>query len=153
MPQQTSRAISQTESTKADAGRKSGASRTKRAEARRLRVMSAFDQLDVPHQRQPYSNSSVDALLEILNRKPLPREDQNVELDEYEFIARGAQSLPSEKYWELFDAYMDRYGADFPTLGPYKRETVIKDLKALGITSKHRPRRSGYRTPFAAKTT
>jgi hypothetical protein len=50
---------------------------------------------------------------------------------------------PSEAWWKLLDEYFEHQGADFPSLEHYNRETVIKDLKALRLRSKHKAPRSG----------
>jgi len=66
-------------------------------------------------------------------------------LDENESIAPPNSDSKSDKYWALFDEVIDtliKDGADFPSLRTVKRETLIKDLKALGIKSSRRKQRS-----------
>jgi hypothetical protein len=95
------------------AGRSSGMARAGRADIRRVFVKAAFEQLKPAHRFQPYSDDSIDAL--------------------------------GRKYREL----LGEGGVDPDFLiskAPFfraKRETLIKDLKTLGIRSKRRRRRTG----------
>lgn len=129
-------------SSKADAGRKSGASRRLRGEWRRLRVLKEFEQLPAPNRGQPFSDDTLDTLLSRLNPKPSPTGEMTIAA---EGAAPRGERLPSpsETWWKLFDEYFEHQGADIPNLEHYNRETVIKDLKALRIRTKHKASRSG----------
>jgi hypothetical protein len=108
------------------AGKKSGVKRKGRAEIRRYFVKVAFERLKpVAYQMQPYSDDSIDAL-------------------EVEYRQLLAESLAEAKP----EASAERRAEDLRRLmsaAPFKadRETLIKDMKQLGIRSRRRKSRSG----------
>jgi hypothetical protein len=96
------------------AGKRSGSVRAFRVQTRRFVVKAAFERLKPPYRVQPFSNDSITAL-ELEYRRILVEDvgDNDAEL--------------------------------LMSLAPYKanRETLIKDLKALGIRSQRRKQISG----------
>jgi hypothetical protein len=99
------------------AGKKSGSMRAGRAKLRLLFVRAAFDRLKPAYQMQPFSDHSISALKA-----------------EYRKVVAesGDPTAPHDA-----DLLM--------SASPFKadRETLIKDLKVLGIRSERRKRRSG----------
>jgi len=123
------------------AGKRSGIKRAKVARLRQFFVLGAFEKLRRANQIQPFATQSIDALKEEFRKSPQPSSNLDLTLDEYETIAPRKQH--SDKYWALFDEVYDtliKENFDFRTV---KRETLIKDLKSLGIKSSRRKQRSG----------
>jgi hypothetical protein len=103
-----------------NAGKKSGSVRADRADVRRLIVRAAFNRLLPKYQMQPYSDEAIDALQEECTKMP----------------AR-IKSLDDEDFDSLFSLVMDGHKIQIQV----PRETLIKDMKKLGIHSKLRTRR------------
>jgi hypothetical protein len=103
------------------AGDQSAIMRAGRVGIRRLFVKAAFDRLKPTFQMQPYSEHSIDAL-EVQYRRVLAEGD--------------------EQYPAGFDP------EELMSTAPFKadRDTLKKDLKALGIRSKLRSKRRGKRS-------
>ena len=99
------------------AGKKSGSMRAGRAKIRLLFVQAAYDRLKPAYRMQPFSNHSIDALETEYRKEIAKREDPAAPHD--------ADLLMSA--------------------APFKadRETLIKDMKLLGIRSRRQKRRSG----------
>jgi hypothetical protein len=107
----------QQRSQKSKAGKKSGSARADHAKLRRRLVEAAFRRLPVPNQRQPFSDYSIDALeRECLNPK--------YTVDD-------------------IDLYAELLLADKEIRVKVSRETLINDLKLLGIRSRYRKQRPG----------
>jgi hypothetical protein len=107
-------------------------------------VLNAFEQLKLARRRQPFSNHSLDELLGILNSKSTPALQRVKSRRTLQGVPIYAARAPSSRVMDLLDALFANLGtADLPSVGPYNLETVIKDLKALGVRSKLHPRRSG----------
>jgi hypothetical protein len=105
-----------------DAGKKSASVRAAGAEIRRLIVKCAFNRLPPKYQMQPYSDEAIDALQEECTKMP------------------GRIRFPDDEDFDcLFSLAMD--GHKIQIMVP--RETLIKDMKRLGIRSKLRTQRSG----------
>src|SRR4029453_6333960 len=110
------------EKQKVAAGKKSGAVRAQRQDLRRDFVKAAFDRLKPAHRSQPYSDHSIDAL-EKEYRRLL------AEGDSRPLGARVVGVKPT-----LLDPDL------LTSAAPFKagRETLIDDLKAIGVRSKRR---------------
>jgi hypothetical protein len=110
---------------KSAAGKKSGVKRKARAEIRRYFVKVAFGRLKPAYQMQPFSDHSIDAL-EVEYRKLLAESLAEAEpAASAESRAEGLRRLRSA--------------------APFKadRETLIKDMKRIGIRSRRRKQQSG----------
>ena len=140
-------------SNKRKAGKSSGVKRAKLARLRRFLVLSAFEGLKPTYQLQPFSDAAIDALEEKFRRSSenISNSDLNLDLplDDYETIVRPSPRH-SDKWQALFDEFINMMMcehivdfADFASLRRASRDTLIKDLKALGIRSKYRKQRSG----------
>jgi hypothetical protein len=107
------------------AGKKSGLKRRGRADIRRHFVEVAFRRLKPANQMQPYSDHSVDAL-KMEYRKLLAESLAEAEPE-------ASVESRSEGLRQLMSA------------SPFKadRETLIKDMKRLGIRSRRQKRQSG----------
>jgi hypothetical protein len=110
--------LKENENQQRKAGRKSGSVRGRRTEIRRFFVKAAFKRLPRAFQGHPFSDSTIDALQEECLKTP---------------------SAVNED----FDKYIDILLAGEHLTKPVPRDTLIKDLKALGIRSKRRVTRSG----------
>jgi hypothetical protein len=116
------------------AGKASGIKRAKLVKVRRWFVLSAYEQLQPKHRNQPYSLESLDAL-ENEFRNPTTS-------GEFACDATGRRIGKAPGPWsERLEAMFYEITPFLPeTLGSIKkhvgRETLIKDLKALGIKSK-----------------
>lgn len=133
-------------SKKSRAGKRSGIKRAKIARLRQLFVLGAFENLRRANQIQPFATELIDALQEELRKSPQPTPNFDLALDEDEAIMAPRSKPKSDKYWALFDEVFDTLiedGTDLPSLSTVKRETLIKDLKVLGIKSGRRKQRSG----------
>jgi hypothetical protein len=104
------------------AGKKSARSRAGRALIRQYLVEAAHLQLKPKYQRQPYSDEAIDAL-EIVYRRFLTADDDHGVL-----VSCMLEALSK---------------ADRQALITMSRETLIKDLKVLGIRSRRSVQRSG----------
>jgi hypothetical protein len=105
-------------STSKKAGKASGIKRAKLAERRRSSVLAAFLRLKKAHQTQPYSDESLDALEEELRS--------------------GA------RHGKFFiECYYVRNASEIIQKRTPSRDTIIKDLKALGVRSNRHKKRSG----------
>jgi hypothetical protein len=103
------------------AGKASGIKRAEQAKRRQSRVMSAFARLKPTYQMQPYSNDAIDALEQEL---------------------RGGN--PYTRGGKFFvECYVLPIASDILRKHILNRDTLIKDLKALGIRSKRNKKRSG----------
>jgi hypothetical protein len=98
------------------AGKKSGSMRAGRAKIRLLYVQAAFDRLKPAYRRQPFSEDSIFAL----------------QAEYRKVIAESGD--PAESY----DADLLMSAAPFKA----DRETLKKDMKLLGIRSRHRAHQS-----------
>jgi hypothetical protein len=134
-------------SKKSRAGKRSGIKRAKMARLRQLMVLRAFEDLKRAYQIQPFATESIDALQEGL-RKPSRGAGLVLNLNsvsgKWETVGAPPKQK-SDKYWALFEEVFDtliEHGGDLASMS-MKRETLIKDLKALGIKSSHRKERSG----------
>jgi hypothetical protein len=129
-------------SKKNKAGRASGIKRAKMCRVRRFWVLSAFEKLKPTHQKQPYSSESINALEEefrnpSLGQDPLPQLDPP--LGEYESVLDPSWPVPSEKLMRMMFEMRDDLDVDLSTMQSIRRasrETLIRDLKALGVRSK-----------------
>jgi hypothetical protein len=130
-------------STSKRAGKASGVRRADLARLRRYRVLSAFERLKPAYQNQPYSLESIEALEnELHNPKvhdPLPQLEPP--LSDYESVVNPSRRAPSERLMRRLINTSDIQKP--PSIRRVSRETLIKDLKALGIKSKRRKKRSG----------
>ena len=119
------------------AGKSSGITRAKFAKLRQHSVLSAFERLKPKYQLQPFSEEALDALEEEFRRE---RQDEDG-------VAKPGKSvLPPEQSDRLFkEAIYILLEGKHGTRSVFSasRETLIKDLKALGIRSKLRKQRSG----------
>jgi hypothetical protein len=130
------------------AGRKSGLTRAAWTEIRRFFVLAAFERLKPPYQMQPYAEDSLEALECELRRDVNagnPAEHElSPPLGPYESLAPSVRQPFSD---QLSDALLRAANAML-TYGPGpstqpSRETLKKDLKALGIRSRRTIRRPG----------
>jgi hypothetical protein len=127
------------------AGKASGIRRAKLAKVRRYYVLSAHEQLEPKYRNQPYSSEALDAL---------EKEFHNPTKDEFVYSITNAHELAeggrrvgkarrpaSERLLAMLDDVVpiicEGIGG---SLRKVSRETLIKDLKALGIRSKRRQR-------------
>lgn len=130
------------------AGKSSGVRRAKLAKLRQFFVLAAFERLIPTYQMQPFSDEAIDALEEEFRRQTKRSPDLNLDLspDHYEFIVPSRRRPTSDKLTALLDEAVSvaLEGAS-NARSPFKasRETLIKDLKALGIRSNRRRQRSG----------
>ena len=118
------------------AGKSSGVRRAKLAKLRQFMVLCAFQRLKLTYQMQPFSEEAIDALDEEL-RGPRSDEDEVVIPRRRVFSDKREELLLREAISVLLERKPGqpwRYAS---------RETLIKDLKALGIRSKLRKQRSG----------
>jgi hypothetical protein len=124
-------------SKKRKAGKSSGVRRAKLAKLRQWAVLSAFKRLKPRYQMQPFSEEAIDALEEELRKSPSDE-------DEVDIRKRWSPSEPHEEklFTETIHILLE---SGKPVLAPRhtSRETLKKDLKALGIRSKLRKQRSG----------
>jgi hypothetical protein len=105
-----------------NAGKKSASARAGRAGVRRLIVKAAFNRLLPKYRLQPYSDEAIGALQEECTRMP------------------GPIKFPDDEDFDcLFSLVMDGHNIQIEVT----RETLIKDMKQLGIRSKRRTQRSG----------
>jgi hypothetical protein len=123
-------------SKKSMAGKSSGVRRTKLAKMRQFMVLCAFERLKPRYRMQPFSEEAIDALEEELRG---PRSDE----DEVVIPRRRVLSDEREELLlrEAISVLLERKPGQ-----PWRyasRETLKKDLKALGIRSKLRKQRSG----------
>ena len=130
------------------AGKNSGVRRAKLATLRRFLVLAAFERLKPTYQMQPFSDEAIDALEEEFRRPTKRSSDLNLDLplDEDEVIVPSRLRSPSGKLTSLLDeAVSVALEGTSDVRSPFKasRETLIKDLKALGIRSNRRRQRSG----------
>jgi hypothetical protein len=119
------------------AGKSSGVRRAKLAKLRQSFVLAAFERLKPKYQMQPFSEEAIDAL-EKEFRRDLP-------VDEYGDVVPESRP-PSDKLMDLLDDDVSTLLEEKPgsaSLYDASRETLKKDLKALGIRSKLRKQRSG----------
>ena len=127
------------------AGAISGIVRAKRTKLRRLIVLAAHIGLKPPYRSQPYSTESINTLcdeyLNILQCKP-----NNL----LEVACREMAKEPNcEHTWDfpLFLSTLIKLDHlphnDRHALEKISTETLVKDLKALGVRSKRRKKRSG----------
>jgi hypothetical protein len=159
-------------SKKQKAGKASGARRLNLAKRRQLAVLSAYERLNQPYRDQPFSKYSLDDLEKELDRSEQQRSllkalAQNLEppLSEYEsaveiiedpiahILGKKRRSARRKVHSEKHDALLDdvvRGLLDYKkdkrkTAVPNdrSRDTLINDLKALGIKSKRGKKRSG----------
>jgi hypothetical protein len=133
-------------SKKSIAGKRSGIKRAKIARLRQLFVLAAFEKLKRANQIQPFATESIDVLQEERRKSPQPSSNLELALDEYQTIVPPRSHSHSDKFWALCDEVFDtliKDNVDFASLRTVKRETLIKDLKALGIKSSRRKQRSG----------
>jgi hypothetical protein len=114
------------------AGKKSAVSRAGRTSIRRSLVWAARERLAPQYWVNPYSDDAIDMLKSEFRK--LLHEDVN-----------NSDIVVSAMLAVLSDA-------DRAALNKTARETLIKDVKALGFRSKRNKSRSGSRTPFRAKT-
>lgn len=123
------------------AGKASGIKRANLAKLRRYFVLSAYEQLQPKYRNQPYSLEALDAL-EKEFRNPTRNEFiySIANADELALGGRrvGAARRPSS---ERLDAMRDDVlpillEGTVGSLRNVSRETLVKDLKALGIKSK-----------------
>jgi hypothetical protein len=134
------------------AGKASGNKRAKMRNVRRYLVLRAFEQLKPAHQSQPSSSDSITALVNEFRQPssqhdPLPKLDPP--LSDYESVVDPSMPAPSDKrmammfkVWDdLSDVYRDPKAME--SIRRAKRDTLIADLKALGIRSKRSKKRSG----------
>ncbi len=124
----------------AQAGKRSGEKRAKLALLRRFRVLSAFEKLPPKYRNQPFSVHSLDALEKELRRPSPPGTQSDAELEEYEAIVPPGQP-PSDKLIKLMDQAIEvllHESFTEASLKNARRETLIKDLKALGIRTKRK---------------
>jgi hypothetical protein len=105
-----------------NAGKKSGSVRSDRANVRRLIVKAAFSRLPPRYQMQPYSDEAIDALQEECTK--MPARIRFADDDDFDC---------------LFSLAMDGHNIQIQM----PRETLLKDMKQLGIRSKLRTQRSG----------
>ena len=123
-------------SKKSVAGKRSGIKRAKAAKLRQFFVLSAFERLRAEYRIQPFSDASIDAL----------EEEFRKQLEVHEGIAPRKWRPTSEKLDSLLDEAVEiltEPGAGYHSTHKASRDTLIKDLKALGIKSKMRKDRSG----------
>ena len=119
------------------AGKSSGLRRAKLAKLRQFMVLCAFQRLKPTYQMQPFSEEAIDALEEELRGGPRSDEDEVVIPRRRVFSDKREELLLREAISVLLERKPGqpwRYAS---------RETLIKDLKALGIRSKIRKQRSG----------
>jgi hypothetical protein len=125
------------------AAKASGIRRAKLAQLRRYFVLCAHEQLQAKYRNQPYSLEALDAL-EKEFRNPTQNEFVYSITDARDLAAGGrrvgtATRPPSEKLEAMLDdvvpIVLEGIG---PSLREVSRDTLIKDLKALGIKSKRR---------------
>jgi hypothetical protein len=119
------------------AGKSSGITRAKFAKLRQSFVLSAFERLEPKYQRQPFSEEALDALEEEFRRE---------HQDEDGVRKPGKSVLPPEQSDRLqIEAVNILVEGKYGTRSVFSasRDTLIKDLKALGIRSKLRKQRSG----------
>jgi hypothetical protein len=111
---------------KSAAGKKSGVKRKARDEIRRHFVKVAFGRLKPAYKSQPFSDHSIDAL-EVKYREFLT-----------ESLAEADPAGSAESHAEGLRRLM--------SAAPFKadRETLIKDMKQLGIRSRRRKQQSGW---------
>ena len=127
---------------KRTAGKRSGVKRAKIAVLRRFFVLSAFERLKAIHRIQPFSLASIDALVEEFRRSH--QQDSRLQLleprlSDDEVVVKRLQYPPSERSNALLDeAVTIALELKGEMLASVNRETLIKDLKALGIRSKNR---------------
>jgi hypothetical protein len=94
---------------------------------------------------QPFSDEAIDALEEEFRRPFKPNPNLDPPLEEYESIVTP-RPPPSDRLMNLFDETISTLLEGTPdrtSLFDASRETLIKDLKALGIRSRRRKPRSG----------
>jgi hypothetical protein len=104
-----------------NAGKKSASVRAERADVRRLIVKAAFSRLLSKYQMQPYSDEAIGALQEECTKMP------------------ARIKYPDDEDFDcLFSLAMDGHKIQIQV----PRETLIKDMKQLGIRSKRRTQRS-----------
>ena len=152
-------------STSSQAGKASGRERASRAKWRRLSVLRAFARLKPKYQMQPYSKDALKALeqeLEDDRNRVEPRDEEwgivrswpvrsLSDLDGPPPPKRVPPPDLKAKYERLFIEHVDDVVEKIkaapkprsPSREAPSRETIIKDLKALGIRSKYRKKHSG----------
>ena len=134
-------------SKKSEAGKASGIARANLTWVRRFLVLSAFERLELKNQVQPYSSELIDALEDEFSSpkvfNPFPQLEPP--LLHYESVVNPAARVPSEKLMAMIDdELVDLLKKGIPEfVRQASRETLISDLKALGIRSKRRKQRSG----------
>jgi hypothetical protein len=127
------------------AGKASGVKRTKLTTMRRFFVLAAYEQLLPKYRNQPYSLEALDAL---------EKEFRSPTRDDYTFSVTNTGKLgprtgsarrpASERLAAMLDDVVPLLIEETAVLArKASRETLIKDLKALGIKSKRRDKRSG----------
>ena len=139
-------------SKKSKAGKASGNKRAKLRNVRRYLVLRAFERLNPAHQGQPSSSDSTDALVNEFRQSscqhdPLPKLDPP--LPDHESVVDPSMPASSKKLMammdEVWDYLLDVLGnpQDVKYIREAKRDTLIADLKALGIRSNRSKKRSG----------
>ncbi len=130
------------------AGKKSGRLRAERAEIRRIFVKAAFKGLKPSYQMQPFSNDSIKALqeeyLNLLKLLVKDHDGSDLLMAATLFVEKTFAGQPAYQK-QLLAEYRSLVGPLITGAAPFKvdRDTLIKDLKALGIRSKRRLQRSG----------
>ena len=136
---------------KSKAGKSSGVKRAKLAALRRFLVLTAFEELKPTYRAQPFSDKSIKALVKQFRTPPTssPDPDFDSPLAEYETIVRPLPAH-SDKWEGMMMEIIDRDMrgdsvdvANYVSLRRASRDTIIKDLKVLGIRSKRRKQHSG----------
>jgi hypothetical protein len=133
-------------SKKSKAGKASGVRRAGLTRVRRFLVLSAFERLKPKHQTQPYSTESINALEDEFRSPQVFNLFPQVELllQDYEFVVNRKARVPSEKLMAMVDDALIHLLKNVPeSVRQASRETLIDDLKELGIRSKMRKQRSG----------
>lgn len=127
------------------AGKSSGATRAKLAKLRQFFVLAAFERLKPTYQYEPFSDYSIDALVKEFRRRPKPNPNLHLDppLGEYESIVSRRPAYSDRLMGLLDEAISVLLEGKAGRLYGASRETLIKDLKALGIRSKRRVHRSG----------
>jgi hypothetical protein len=110
-------------SQKKEAGRLSGVRRTKRADVRRFFVLDAFERLPAIHRIQPFSDKTIDALEQEFRNPSRPNRTPSAKLSALLDKAVSAACEPA---------------LDLSSLYNISRDTLISDLKFLGVKSKSR---------------
>lgn len=119
------------------AGKTSGAMRARLRDLRQLHVLLAFEELKPTYKMQPFSDYSLDALEKEFRNPSGPRR-----LWRDGGIVFLRPPPPSEKLHKLILKTKDLVGYEPPTLRNASRDTLKKDLLALGIRTR-RPRHCG----------